>query len=39
MKRFVFRLIAFIESEKYGPGIPLNNTLARSEACLGIPIR
>ncbi|CAF2919098.1 unnamed protein product [Rotaria sp. Silwood2] len=39
MKRLYFRVIAFIESEKYGPKIPLNNTLERSQACLGISIR
>jgi hypothetical protein len=39
MKRVFFRVIAFIESEKYGPKIPLNNTLERPQGCLGISIR
>jgi len=39
MKRLFFRVITFIESEKNGPQIPLNNTLERCQACLGISIR
>ena len=37
MKRiFFFRVIAFIESEKSGVQIPLNNTTERCQICLGI---
>ena len=36
IKRILFRVISFIESEKKGPKIPLNNTLERTQACLAI---
>ncbi len=39
MKRLFFRVITFIESEKYGPRIPLYNTFERIQTCLGISIR
>ena len=36
VKRIYFRVIAFMESEKNGAKIPLNNTKERSQVCLGL---
>jgi hypothetical protein len=39
MKPLCFGLIPIIESEKYGPRIPLNNRWEHYQACLEISIR
>jgi hypothetical protein len=36
LKNVFFRVIAFVEAEKTGPQIPLNNTTERIQAMLGI---